>query len=51
MLGPEEAESSALLYGRPADAVLAAWITLEAILLDVADEARKLAAQVGLAQP
>jgi 2-hydroxychromene-2-carboxylate isomerase len=51
MLGPEQARSSELLYGRPVDAVLAAWIALEDVCLDLADEARVLAPQLGLAQP
>ena len=51
MLGPERARSSEVLYGRPADAILAAWITLEDIFLDLADEAREVAAQLGLAGP
>jgi hypothetical protein len=51
MLGPERARSSELLYGRPVDAVLAAWIALEHVCLDLADEARVLAPQLGLAQP
>ena len=50
MLGPEQARSSELLYGRPVDAVLAAWIALEDVCLDLADEARVLAPQLGLAQ-
>jgi hypothetical protein len=48
MLGPEEADSSELLYGRPVKATLAAWITLEDVCLDLADEARMLAPQLGL---
>jgi hypothetical protein len=51
MLGPKQAHSSELLYGRPVDAVLAAWIALEDVCLDIADEARELAHQLGLAQP
>jgi hypothetical protein len=51
MLGPEQAQSSELLYGRPVEAVLAAWIALEDVCLDLADEARELAHQLGLAQP
>ena len=51
MLGPERAGSSELLYGRPVDAVLAAWIALADVCLDLADEARVLSAQLGLAQP
>ena len=51
MLGPEQAQSSELLYGRPVEAVLAAWIALEDVCLDLADEARELAHQLGLAPP
>ena len=50
MLGPEQARSSELLYGRPVDAVLAAWIALAEVCLDLADEARALALELGLAQ-
>jgi Phosphotransferase enzyme family len=50
MLGPEEAPSSERLYGRPAESILATWIALEDICLDLADEARELAAQTGLSQ-
>jgi Phosphotransferase enzyme family len=49
MLGPEDAPSSEVLYGRPADAILATWIALEEVCLDLADEARELAAELGLA--
>ena len=51
MLRPDQARSSELLYGRPVDAVLAAWIALADVCLDLADEARVLSAQLGLAQP
>ena len=51
MLGPAQARSSELLYGRPVDEVLTVWIALEDVCLDLADEARVLAAQLGLAQP
>ena len=51
MLGPEQAASSELLYGRPADKVLATWIALEDMCLDLADEARDLSARIGLGQP
>ena len=51
MLGPEDARSSERLYGRPVEAVLAAWIVLADACLDLADEARALAVQLGLAQP
>jgi hypothetical protein len=51
MLGPEEAPSSERLYGRPVETTLATWIALEDICLDLADEARELAAQIGLSQP
>ena len=51
MLGPEQAPSSELLYGRPAETVLATWIALEDVCLDLADEARGLAAQIGRGQP
>jgi hypothetical protein len=44
MLGPEQAPSSEVLYGRPAETILAAWIALEDVCLDLADEARDLAA-------
>jgi Phosphotransferase enzyme family len=44
MLGPEQAPSSELLYGRPAETVLASWIALEDVCLELADEARNLAA-------
>ena len=50
MLGPEQAPSSELLYGRPAETILATWIALEDVCLDLADEARELAAQLGLGQ-
>ena len=51
MLSPEDAPSSERLYGRPAETILATWIALEDICLDLADEARELAAQIGLSQP
>ena len=51
MLGPEEARSSELLFGRPVDAVLEAWIAFEDVCLELADEARGLALELGLAQP
>ena len=50
-LGPKQARSSELLYGRPVDAVLAAWIALEDCCLDLAEEARALAVELGLARP
>jgi hypothetical protein len=51
MLEPEHAPASEMLYGRPAESILASWIALEDVCLDLADEARHLAAQIGLAQP
>ena len=48
MLGPEDAPSSEVLYGRSAGTILATWIALENVCLDLADEARDLAATVGL---
>ena len=50
MLGPERAQSSELLYARPAESVLGAWIALESVFLDLADEARDLAPQLRLAR-
>jgi Phosphotransferase enzyme family len=50
MLGPEHARSSERLYGRTVDAVLAAWIALEDVCLDLADEARVLARKLGFAR-
>lgn len=50
MLGPEKAPSSELLYGRPAENILANWIALSDVCLDMADEARDLAARIGLGQ-
>ena len=51
MLGPERAHSSELLYGRPTEAILDAWIELEDVCLDLADEAPVLAAELGLSRP
>ena len=39
LLGPDRADSSELLYGRPPEAILETWIALEAICLDLADAA------------
>src|SRR3954454_14129996 len=47
MLAPERVPSSELLYGRPAEEILATWIALEDFCLDLADEARALADRVG----
>jgi hypothetical protein len=49
MLQPDEVPSSELIYGRPAEAILATWIALEDACLDLADEARDVAAELGLA--
>ena len=51
MLGPEQAPSSEQLYGRPTETILDHWIALADVCLDLADEARDLAAQIGLGQP
>lgn len=51
MLGPELADSSELLYGRPPEAILETWIALEVICLDLADEASVLAAELGTNRP
>jgi hypothetical protein len=49
MLGPERAASSEVLYGRPVEAILDAWVALEARCLDLADETRALARELRLA--
>jgi len=50
MLGPQR-PSSERLFGRPADAILSAWIALAEVYLHRADEARALARELGLARP
>ena len=50
MLGPQR-PSSERLFGRPADAILSAWIALAEVYLDRADEARALARELGVAPP
>ena len=49
LLGPDRAPSSEILFGRPADAILSAWIALGERCLDLADEARALARDLRLA--
>ncbi len=50
MLGPQRAPSSETLYGRSTNAILGAWVELAQISLELAEEARKLARQLGLDQ-
>lgn len=42
MLGPASDVNAAAMYGRPAEDVLAGWVSLTEFLLDRADEARRL---------
>ncbi len=49
MLSPERAASSEVLYSRPADAILTAWVALAEFYLDLGDEARALARELRLA--
>ena len=51
MLEPDQAPSSEVLYGHSAETILATWIALEEVCLDLADEAGDLAAKLGLWQP
>jgi hypothetical protein len=51
MLGPERAGSSEVLFGRSAQDILAAWIALEEVCLQLADEARALAGELSLGRP
>ena len=48
MLAPERARSSEILFGRPVDAILSAWVALADVYLDLADEARALGGRLGL---
>jgi hypothetical protein len=49
MLGAEVAPSSEILFRHPAEHILTAWVALEEVGLRLADEARELAAELGLA--
>jgi hypothetical protein len=49
MLPPERGFNVPAIYGRPADAVLAGWVTLTEFMLERADEARHLMGKLGLA--
>jgi hypothetical protein len=48
-LGPERARSSEAMFGRPVDAILATWILLAETYLELVDEARAPAAELGRA--
>ncbi len=49
MLDPASGVNVTAMYGRPAEEVLAGWVTLTEFLLDRADEARRLMPQLHLA--
>jgi hypothetical protein len=50
MLGEEQVEETTRQYGRSADAIAAGWLTLWEYAQDRAEEARRLIAQLGLAE-